>query len=100
MGLVAYWLKTGLAGMAVESLVISVVASPFMWFLAILSIAAFLIMQKALHSHHVSLVSPMIGGISITLPVLLAFFWLGESISVIKWVGIALVLIGTAGLGK
>jgi multidrug transporter EmrE-like cation transporter len=101
MGLAAYGLKAGLAGKAVDSyFILSVLTDPFMWMVGILSILAFLLMQRALHGSHVSIVSPMIGGIAIVLPVLMAYFWLGEAVSIIKWAGILLVLLGTAGLGK
>lgn len=101
MGLAAYGLKAVLQGIQMDAyFVLSVVSSPYMWLIAAISILAFLLMQKALHGSHVSIVSPMMGGIAIVLPVLMAYFWLGESISAIKWVGIALVLVGTAGLGR
>lgn len=101
MGIVAYLLKAGVMQMEMNQyFLLSVMASPFMWFLAVLSIAAFLIMQKALHGSHVSIVSPMVGGISIVLPVIMAWLWLGESVSPLKWAGIILVLVGTVGLGK
>ena len=101
MGLAAYAMKVVLGYIAMDSyFILSVITTPEMWMIGIMSALAFLLMQRALHGTHVSVVSPMIGGIAIILPVLMAFFWLGEAVSIIKWVGIILVLLGTAGLGK
>ena len=101
MGLAAYALKVVLAYIPMDAyFVLSVLSTPEMWMIGMLSILAFLLMQRALHGAHVSIVSPMIGGIAIILPVLMAYFWLGEAVSLMKWAGIILVLIGTAGLGK
>ncbi len=101
MGLAAYAMKVVLGYIAMDSyFILSVITTPEMWMIGIMSALAFLLMQRALHGAHVSIVSPMIGGIAIILPVLMAFFWLGEVVSIIKWVGIILVLLGTAGLGK
>ena len=101
MGLAAYAMKVVLAYVPMDSyFILSVITTPEMWLIGIMSILAFLLMQRSLHGAHVSIVSPMIGGIAIILPVLMAYFWLGESVSAIKWAGIILVLVGTAGLGK
>ncbi len=101
MGLAAYGLKVVLVRITMDAyFMLSVITTPEMWLIGIMSILAFLLMQRALHGSHVSIVSPMIGGIAIILPVLMAYFWLGESVSMLKWAGIVLVLLGTAGLGK
>ena len=70
------------------------------WLAGILGLGGFLFMQKALHHGHVSVVTPVIGGISIALPVVMAFLFLGETVSAMKWLGIALIVGGVIGLGK
>jgi len=95
LGLAAFFLKLVMN----EGISINIVYSPFAWITAVLAIAGFLLMQKALQSY-VSVVIPMMTGIVILVSVLLAFLFLAESISFLKWLGIALILIGVFGLSR
>lgn len=101
MGLAAFGLKFGVAEFSLTpTFLLDVLSSPIIWAFGIISIIGFLLMQKSLHGERVAIVAPMIGGISIALPVLLAWLFLAELISPLKWAGIVLILVGVAGLGK
>jgi drug/metabolite transporter (DMT)-like permease len=101
LGLAAFMLKVGMSGIILDSwFIVSALHSEALWIAAIFGIIGFLLMQRALHLEKVSIVTPTIGGVSIIIPVLLAYTFLGEAMSTMKWVGVVLVLIGVAGLGK
>ena len=93
LGLGAFFLKLVMN----EGISINIIYSPYAWITAILAISGFLLMQRALQSY-VSVVIPMITGVVILVSVLLAFVFLAEAISSMKWFGIILILIGVFGL--
>jgi drug/metabolite transporter (DMT)-like permease len=95
LGLGAFFLKLTLSG----GISMDVIYSPYAWVTLVLSISGFLLMQKALQNY-VSVVIPMITGVVILVSVFLAFVFLAEDISAIKWLGIALILIGVFGLSR
>ena len=100
-GLMAYFLKISLEGFGLSAAgMLIFLSNPYTWLTGLIALSGFLLMQKALYEGHVTLVTPIIGGVSIIIPVVLAFLFLGEVISQIKWIGLILILIGTAGLGK
>ena len=101
MGLAAFGLKFGVLDISLSSrFLLEVLSNPLIWAVGVISIIGFVLMQKSLHGEKVAIVTPMIGGISIILPVLLALGFLGETVSALKWAGIILILIGVTGLGK
>lgn len=101
IGLAGFLLKAGVADLSLGlSAILGILLNPILWVAGVVAIAGFLLMQKALHMERVAIVSPMVGGVSIVLPVLLAWVFLGEIVSDLKWIGIVLILIGVAGLGK
>lgn len=101
IGLAGFALKAGVSELALDmSAILGIILTPILWIAAIIGLAGFLLMQKSLHGEKVSIVAPMIGGVSIILPVLLAYFFLGDIISELKWVGIILILVGVTALGK
>ena len=101
IGLAGFFLKAGVAELSLNMAAIGgIVLNPVLWLAAIMGLAGFVLMQKSLHGEKVAIVAPMIGGISIILPVVLAWVFLAEIISPFKWAGIVLILIGVAGLGK
>lgn len=97
IGLAGFFLKAGLLGV---SGIMSFFVNPAIWIAGIMGLVGFLAMQKALHYGHVSLVTPIISGISIALPVILAYLLLGESVSLLKWTGLAAIVVGVIGLGR
>ena len=101
IGLAGFVLKAGVAELSLDaSAILGIILNPLLWAAGIMGLAGFLLMQKSLHGEKVAIVAPMIGGISIILPVLLAYFFLAEAVSMLKWAGIVLILVGVAGLGK
>ncbi len=76
----------------------SLAYQPLVYFAAILGIVGFLLFQKSLHGGKVSIVPSIMNGLSISVPIVLAILFLGESLTAFKAVGIVLVLVGIAGL--
>ena len=94
IGLGAFGLKFGVAEISLTpTFLLDVLSNPLIWVVGIISLVGFLLMQKSLHGEKVAIVAPMIGGISIILPGVLAWLFLGDVISTIKWAGIVLILI-------
>ena len=100
LGLAGFALKAGVAELSLDALLPGIFLNPFLWAAGVMGLGGFLLMQKALHGERMTIVTPVIGGVSIALPVILAYFFLAESISPIKWAGIVLILAGVAGMGK
>jgi drug/metabolite transporter (DMT)-like permease len=95
LGLGAFFLKLTLSG----GISMNIIYSPYAWVTALLAVVGFLLMQKALQSY-VSIVMPLITGVVIFVSVFLAAVFLAEDISAIKWLGIALILVGVFGLSR
>lgn len=93
LGTSAFFLKITMSG----ELSRAVIFSPFAWLALLLAIIGFLLMQKSFQGY-VSKAIPIINGFMIIFSVALAFVFLGESIPVIKWFGILLVLAGIFGM--
>lgn len=97
IGLAGFFLKSSLLDI---TNVAGFLLHPVSWVAGILGLAGFMVMQKALHGGHVSVVTPVMAGISIALPVVLAYLFLGEAVSMLKWAGVILIVVGVLGLGK
>ena len=82
------------------TLITQLIFNPFLWISSAFGIAGFAYLQKALHKAHVSLVEPTITSIAITTPVILGVIFLDELITVLKWIGIGLIIIGVIGIGE
>jgi drug/metabolite transporter (DMT)-like permease len=95
LGVGAFFLKLVMN----EGISMNIIYSPYAWITAVLAVSGFLLMQKALQNY-VSVVIPMITGVVILVSVLLAYVFLAEAIAAIKWLGIALILIGVFGLSR
>jgi len=93
LGLAAFFLKIVMSGEISRE----IIYSPVAWFTLLLAASGFLMMQSALQGY-VSKIIPIITGNSILVSVVLASIFLGELISILKWIGILLVLIGVFGL--
>ena len=100
-GFMSYFLKVSLGSFSFTPGGIMVfVSNPLAWVTGILVLAGFLLMQKALHDGLVTIVIPIISGISIIIPVLLGVVLLGETLTTFQWFGVLLVIVGTAGLER
>lgn len=95
LGTGSFFLKITMSGVISRMLIFS----PIAWIALILMTTGFLFMQKSLQGY-VSKAIPIINGFFIFVSVMLAFFFLGEAISALKWLGIFLVLAGVFGLLK
>ena len=101
IGLAGFVLKAGVSDLSLgTSAILGIILNPILWVAGIMGLIGFVLMQKSLHGEKVAIVAPMIGGVSIILPVLLAWLFLADAISGLKWAGIILILIGVLGLGK
>jgi len=99
IGLAWFILKLAVSGLALDiNFLLSLLTQPSAYIAGLLGISGFLLFQKSLHDGKVSVVSPIVTGLSIAVPVSLAFLFLSETISTLKIVGIGLILIGIAGL--
>jgi multidrug transporter EmrE-like cation transporter len=96
LGLAAFFAKSSLQ----TGLSFSLILNPILWLAAAVGLAGFLLFQKSLHTGRLSIVAPVVGGVSIVIPVILAFFFLAESVPLVKSLGIALVITGVLGLEK
>ncbi|MFH0836555.1 MAG: hypothetical protein V1870_00330 [Candidatus Aenigmatarchaeota archaeon] len=70
--------------------------NPITWIALILAIVGFLLMQKAFYYSSISTVISTIAGLSIIIPIILAHFFLSETINPI---GIILILLGVIMIG-
>jgi uncharacterized membrane protein len=75
--------------------IMQIIMYPVSWIAAACGIAGFLLMQKAMHKEYMSIVLPVITGLSTLISVLLAFGVLNEVLSMTRWIGIVLVIVGT-----
>jgi len=102
MGISAYALKTGLASsfLALDASIILLILNPLILLAAILALAGFFLLQMAMHKCPISVVTPVSSGLGMVLPIIIAYFLLGEVVVFGKGVGIVLILIGIAVLGR
>ena len=99
IGLAGFLVKLALGGIVLDSnFIFSILLKPLAYLSGILGLAGFLLFQKALHRGKVSLITPIVTGMSIAVPVVLAFLFLSEIISTLKIIGIVLILVGVFGL--
>lgn len=75
-----------------------VLQNPLSYLAGFLGLAGFLIFQKSLYRGKVTTITPIMNGLSILVPVVLAGLFLAESLPATKIVGIALIVAGIAGL--
>lgn len=100
LGLSAFFAKLSLGLITLDLFfLIQFLLNPISWLAILFGILGFLLFQKALHDADMSIVTPLVGGLSIVYPIVLALIFLGETVSVIKWIGIAFILIGVFWLG-
>lgn len=100
----------GLAGFLVKIAMSKLTLSPIFlldllqnhlsYLAAAMGLAGFLLFQKSLYTGKISMVIPIINGLSILIPVALAFIFLAESASPMKIIGVVLIVIGIVGISK
>lgn len=100
-GLGGFFTKIAVGGAPLAILFSSpLVLNPVAWLAALAGIAGFVLLQTALRHGRLSVVTPIITGVSIVVPVLLALAVLGERISPLNGIGILLILAGSIGLSR
>lgn len=75
-----------------------ILSSPLAYIAGVLGLAGFIIFQKSLYGGKVSTVTPIMNGLSILVPVILAVLFLAESLPTLKIIGVVFIVIGVAGL--
>ncbi len=99
IGLACFLMKLSLTGMALNRyIIISIFSSPFTWLAIIFAVVGFVLMQRSFHAGFISISTPLLAGISIVIPVILALVLLSETIVTVKLISILLVVIGVFGL--
>lgn len=101
IGLASFLIKIALGTFSLDfSFMTSLILNPITWIAVICGGIGFLLFQKALHRGKVSVVTPVMAGFGIIVPILLAIAFLGEAITVTHSLGLVLVLIGVFLLAK
>lgn len=78
--------------------ILGVLFNPISYLAGLLGIIGFVIFQKSLYKGKVSTITPVMNGLAILVPVVLAVLFLAETVSTIKIAGIVLIVVGVAGL--
>ncbi len=100
MGLGVFLLKNALSGFSLSLLSLPMLLlNPVIVLAAALSVSGFMIVQKSMYGGHISVVSPIVVGIGIALPIALACIVLAEPLSLADAAGISLIVAGIVFLG-
>lgn len=68
---------------------------PGSWLAVVCGVVGFLLMQRAIYNEYMSIILPVVTGLSTLVSVLLAFTILMESIAITRWIGVVVIIIGT-----
>ena len=99
IGVAGYLIKIVMSSVSLNAgFLIGVLTQPLACVSRVLGLVGFRIFQKSLFKGKVSVVTPIMSGLSILIPVALAILFLGEPSPPLKLVGIVLILVGVAGL--
>jgi uncharacterized membrane protein len=99
IGLACFFLKLALTGVTIDAFfIINLLLIPYIWIAAILAIIGFFFMQRAFYSGLISKIVPILAGLSIIIPVILAIVFLVETIGTIKIIAIVLIVSGILAL--
>jgi len=99
IGVAGFLIKIVMSKVTLSStFLLDVLQNPLAYLAGILGLIGFVIFQKSLYKGKVSIVTPIMNGLSILVPVVLAVLFLAESLSTLKIVGIVLIVVGVAGL--
>jgi len=77
----------------------AIITYPISWLALLFAITGFVLMQKAMHEEYVSIVVPMVTGLVTLISVVLAFIFLQEVITLSRWAGVLLILVGAFIIG-
>ena len=99
IGVAGYLIKIVMSSVSLNAgFLVGVLTQPLAYVSGVLGLVGFLLFQKSLYKGKVSVVTPIMSGLSILIPVALAILLLGEPSPPLKLVGIVLILVGVAGL--
>lgn len=99
IGLASFVIKMVVSGLSLTQLFpIIVLANPLSYLAGFLGILGFVLFQKSLQIGRITMITPIMNGISIIVPILLAVLFLSESLPALKLAGIVLIVVGIAGL--
>jgi uncharacterized membrane protein len=79
---------------------LSFASEPWSWLALAFGAAGFIYLQKALFSERVAYVVPTVSALSIVTPVVISSVILGEYVSLLRWIGLWLILVGVIGISK
>ena len=68
---------------------------PGSWLAVVCGVVGFLLMQRAIYNEYMTIILPVVTGLSTLVSVLLAFVVLTENIAFTRWIGVAIIIIGT-----
>ncbi|MCK5023678.1 MAG: hypothetical protein KAS04_05880 [Candidatus Aenigmarchaeota archaeon] len=101
IGLASFLMRAVLGGIPMDIMSLILMAfNPVAWLILVFGATGFFLFQKALHGGEVSVVMPIMMGFDIIIPILMAVFFLGETIGPIKDIGLILVIVGVFLLAK
>ncbi len=101
IGLASFLIKIVMESFSLDfSFIVSLILNPVTWIAVICGGIGFLLFQKALHGGKVSVVTPVMAGFGIIVPIILAIAFLGEAITSMHSLGLVLILIGVFLLAK
>ncbi|MBI5060961.1 MAG: hypothetical protein HZB67_01465 [Candidatus Aenigmarchaeota archaeon] len=101
MGIGAFLLKMELSGFALEIITIPLLLlNPIIVVAAALSITGFVMAQRAMHAGHLSIISSIVVGMGIMVPITLAYSFMSEPVAFMKILGIVLVIVGVLFLSR
>ncbi len=99
IGLASFVIKIVVSKLSLSSGFISGVAyNPISYIAALLGLIGFVLFQKSLQLGKVTMITPIMNGVSIIVPVLLAVLFLSEALPTLKLAGILLIVVGIIGL--
>ncbi len=101
LGAVAFLVKLFMVSAPLDSgFFIFLISNPLAWMAGVGGIAGFLLFQLALSRGKVTIVAPLVAGLGMIVPVIMAFAILQEPVSTAKWIGIVLIAMGVGGLSN
>lgn len=101
MGLSGLCVHLGMKGVRTGSdFAFSFALSPWSWLALAFGAAGFFYMQKALYTEKVAYVVPTVSSLSIVTPVVMSAVLLNEYVSLLRWIGLWLILVGVIGISR
>lgn len=99
IGLASFMIKTVVSGLVIgRPFFITVFTNPLSYISGLIGLLGFILFQKSLKIGRVTMITPIMNGVSIIIPVLLAVVFLSEALPPLKLAGIFLIIAGIIGL--